>query len=105
MYAIVRDRGMQYRVEQGQTLQIDLIEAEPGSTIEFDEVLLIGGDEHVQVGTPLIEGAKVQVQVIGSVKGKKIMILRFRNKKRFRRRMGHRQRYTKITVQDIISSP
>ncbi len=102
MYAIIRDRGMQYRVEPGQTLAIDLLEAEPGSMIELGEVLLIGG-EKVHVGSPLVEGARVQAQVLGSVKGDKIVVFRYRNKKRYRRRTGHRQQYTSIKISDIIA--
>lgn len=102
MYAIIRDRGMQYRVERGQTLTIDLIEAEPGSLIELSEVLLVGGAE-VRVGAPLVEGARVQAEVLGSVKGDKIVVFRYRNKKRYRRRTGHRQQYTKIKISEIIA--
>lgn len=103
MYAIVRDRGMQYRVEQGQTLQIDRLDAEPGSEIEFAEVLLIGGTETVQVGTPLVSGASVRARVLGLFKGKKILVFRYRRKKRFRRRKGHRQQYTRIQIREILA--
>lgn len=101
MYAIIRDRGMQYRVEEGQTLDIDLMDAEPGSQIELDEVLLIGGGAPV-VGTPIVPGAKVLANVIGEQKGEKIVVFRYKNKKRYRRRTGHRQRYTRITINQIV---
>jgi large subunit ribosomal protein L21 len=104
MYAIVRDRGMQYRVEQGQTLQIDRLEQEPGTEIEFDEVLLVRNDETVQVGTPLVTGAKVRARVMGMFKGKKIIVFRYRRKKRYRRRTGHRQQYTRVQIQEILVS-
>ncbi len=104
MYAIIRDRGMQYRVEQGQVLTIDLIEeAEPGSQIELGEVLMVGDGETVHVGTPLLDGARVQAQVLGEKKGDKIIIFRYRNKKRYRRRTGHRQRYTQIKISAIVA--
>lgn len=103
MYAIVRDRGMQYRVEEGKFVDIALREdAEPGSEIELDEVLLIGGADHTKVGNPTVEGARVRAQVIDMVKGEKIMVFRYRNKKRFRRRRGHRQQYTRIQISEIV---
>lgn len=100
MYAIVRDRGMQYRVEEGQTLDIALIDAEPGSQIEMHEVLVLGGD-NVRVGTPTIDGAKVVAKVNGQVKGDKLIVFKYKNKKRYRRRTGHRQGYTRVTVNRI----
>lgn len=103
MYAIIRDRGMQYRVEQGQVLTIDLIEAaEPGSEIELGEVLLVGDGETIKVGSPVLSGAKVRAEVLREAKGEKLVIFRYRNKKRYRRRTGHRQRYTEIKISEII---
>lgn len=104
MYAIIRDRGMQYRVEKGQVLNIDLRDGiEPGSQIELNEVLLIGDGESVQVGTPLVSGATVKAEVLGVKKGEKIIVFRYRNKKRYRRRTGHRQHYTEIKISDIVA--
>jgi large subunit ribosomal protein L21 len=104
VYAIIRDRGMQYRVEQGQVLTIDLLdEAEPGSRIELGEVLLIGDGESVKVGSPLLSGALVRAEVLGPKKGEKIVVFRYRNKKRYRRRTGHRQRYTEIKISEIVA--
>lgn len=104
MYAIVRDRGMQYRVEQGKTLDIALMDAEEGTSIEFDEVLMVSGTTtgETLVGDPVVQGAKVRANVIGSVKGDKIVVFRYRNKKRYRRRTGHRQKYTRVKVDEII---
>lgn len=103
MYAIIRDRGMQYRVEKGQVVNIDLLDVEPGSQIELSEVLLIGDGEAVQVGAPLVSGAVVKAEVLGIKKGEKIIVFRYRNKKRYRRRTGHRQRYTEIKISDIVA--
>ncbi|RRR77147.1 MAG: 50S ribosomal protein L21 [Candidatus Viridilinea halotolerans] len=104
MYAIIRDRGMQYRVEQGQVLMLDLIErAEAGSEIELGEVLLVGDGESVKVGAPLVSGAKVLAEVLGEKKGEKIIVFRYRNKKRYRRRTGHRQRYTQVKINEIVA--
>ncbi len=103
MYAIIRDRGMQYRVEPGQVLMLDLIEAaEPGSQIEIGEVLLVGDGDAVQVGSPILDGAKVRAEVLGEAKGDKIVVFRYRNKKRYRRRTGHRQRYTQVKISAIL---
>ena len=101
MYAIIRDRGMQYRVEEGQIVEIALLDAAPGSQVELGEVLLIGG-ERAQVGSPVIEGAKVLAKVLGDVKGDKVVVFKYKNKKRYRRRTGHRQQYTRITISQII---
>lgn len=104
MYAIIRDRGMQYRVEQGQVLTIDLLDtAAPGSQIELGEVLLVGDGEQIKVGSPLVSGAKVRAEVIREAKGEKIIVFRYRNKKRYRRRTGHRQRYTEIKISEIVA--
>lgn len=104
MYAIIRDRGMQYRVEQGQVLTLDLIEnAEAGSQIELKEVLLIGTTDATRVGAPLVNGALVRAEVLGMRKGDKIIVFRYRNKKRYRRRTGHRQRYTQVRISEIVA--
>jgi large subunit ribosomal protein L21 len=92
---------MQYRVEEGQIVEIALLDADPGSQVELGEVLLIGG-ERAQVGTPLIEGAKVLAKVLGDVKGDKIVVFKYKNKKRYRRRTGHRQQYTRIAISQIV---
>ena len=103
MYAIIRDRGTQYRIEKGQVLQIALIDAEPGSQLELGEVLMIGGDDQTQVGTPLVAGAKVVAKVLGETKGDKVIVFKYKNKKRYRRRTGHRQQYTSIAISEIIA--
>jgi large subunit ribosomal protein L21 len=92
---------MQYRVEAGQTITVDLMAAEPGSQIELNEVLLIGGDD-IKVGVPLVNGALVRAEVVGPVKGEKIVVFRYRNKKRYRRRTGHRQQYTRLKISEIV---
>jgi large subunit ribosomal protein L21 len=101
VYAIIRDRGQQYRVEPGQRLRIALTDAEPGSTLELNEVLMVGGDSTV-VGSPLVAGALVKATVGELVKGEKIIVFRYKSKKRYRRRTGHRQKYTEITINDIV---
>jgi large subunit ribosomal protein L21 len=102
VYAIIRDRGMQYRVEEGQIVELALLEAEVGSQVELGEVLLVGGGERTLVGAPFVAGAKVLVQVLGDVKGEKIVVFKYKNKKRYRRRTGHRQRYTRVAISQIV---
>lgn len=106
MYAIVRDRGMQYRVARGQVIDIALLEhAEAGTDFAFDEVLLISDpdEDGVKVGNPCIEGAKVRARVLGNVRGKKIVVFRYRRRKRYRRRTGHRQDYTRVRIEEILA--
>jgi large subunit ribosomal protein L21 len=92
---------MQYRVEEGQTVEIALLNAEPGSQVELGEVLLVGGGDRILVGAPLVSGAKVLAKVLGDVKGEKVVVFRYKNKKRYRRRTGHRQKYTRIAISEI----
>ena len=103
MYAIIRDRGTQYRIEQGQVLEIALIDAEPGSQLELGEELMIGGGDQARVGTPFVAGAKVLAKVLGETKGDKIIVFKYKNKKRYRRRTGHRQKYTSIAISEIVA--
>jgi large subunit ribosomal protein L21 len=104
VYAIIRDRGMQYRVEEGQIVEVARLDAEPGSQVELGEVLLVVGGESTLVGAPLVAGAKVLAKVLGDVKGEKIVIFRYKNKKRYRRRTGHRQQYTRIAISEIVGN-
>ena len=101
VYAIIRDRGMQYRVEEGQELNIALLDADAGSQVEFGEVLLIGGESSL-VGAPVVSGAKVLAEVLREEKGEKIVVFRYKNKKRYRRRTGHRQTYTRVAISQIV---
>ena len=102
MYAIVRDRGQQYRVEEGQLLDIPELTLEPGSEVVFDEVLMIGGDD-VRIGAPLVPNARVRAEVVGLARGEKIVVFKYRNKKRYRRRTGHRQDYTRVAIREILA--
>ena len=100
MYAIVRDRGTQYRVEEGQLLDVALMDIEPGAEVILDEVLMIGG-ESLQIGAPTIANARVRAEVVGESHGEKIVVFKYRNKKRYRRRTGHRQDYTRLAIREI----
>ncbi len=103
MYAIIRDRGMQYRVEQGRFVDVALLDGlEPGSEYVVNDVLLVSDGETTRVGSPTVAGASVKAEVIGEQKGEKILVFRYQNKKRFRRRKGHRQKYTRIIIHEIV---
>ncbi len=101
MYAVIRDRGAQYRVEEGQTVDVALMDAEPGSQITLDEVLMIGGTDDVKIGAPLVANASVVAEVVGEARGEKIVVFKYKRKKRYRRRTGHRQDYTRIAIKEI----
>ncbi len=102
MYAVIRDRGAQYRVELGQTLDVALMDAEPGTEVVIDEVLMVGGDDDdTKIGTPLVANARVIAEVVGEARGEKIVVFKYKRKKRYRRRTGHRQDYTRLTIKEI----
>ena len=101
MYAVVRDRGAQYRVEEGQTIDVALMDAEPGSQITLSEVLLVGGTDDVKIGVPLVANASVIAEIVGEARGEKIIVFKYRRKKRYRRRTGHRQDYTRLAIREI----
>ena len=100
MYAIITAGNKQYRVSQGDVIYIDKVNQENNATISFD-VLLIGNDGDVKVGNPTIAGAKVEGKVVAQVKGEKIKIYKYKSKKNYHRRAGHRQPYTKVEITAI----
>ena len=101
MYAIIEDSGTQLRVEQGQTLDIDLRKAAPGESVTFERVLLVADEKGVRLGKPVIQGAKVTAEVIGEMKGPKIEVFKLRRRKSSRRHTGHRQGYLRVRVTAI----
>ncbi len=103
IYAIVRTGGKQYRVEADQVLDINRIQAEVGSTVELKDVLLLGGAGDVRVGTPVVDGALVVAEVIEHGRDKKILVFKYKNKTRYRRRYGHRQDFTRLAIKQIVS--
>lgn len=101
-YAIVEDGGKQYRVVEGSTIDVDyLAEAEIGDDMDLEKVLLVVNEDQVTVGKPLVEGAVVQAHVVGQVKGPKLVVFKYRPKKRYRVKTGHRQKYTKLFIDSI----
>lgn len=103
MYALVEIKGKQYKAEKGSLLEVDKIEGEAGDTVEFDSVLMLSGDD-VKVGTPYVDGAKVKVTLEEQTKGKKVRIFKFKKRKNYSLRKGHRQQYTMVRVEEIIGA-
>ena len=102
MYAIISARNQQATVRVGDEILCDLMgEAERGSTITFDEVLLVGGEGGVKIGKPTVDGAKVTGEVVGEERGKKIVVFRFKRRKTVRVKRGHRQSYTRVRITAI----
>lgn len=101
MYAVVTSGGKQYRVEAGSTLTLERLDGEPGASFIFDRVLLIGDGDEVTVGTPVVAGASVSATVLGEVLGPKLVIFKFKQKVKYRRRTGHRQHLTRVRVDEI----
>lgn len=101
MYAIIATGGKQYRVAEGDLIRIEKLEADVGSDIDFDQILLVGEGEDVRVGAPLVEGGKVTATVDHHGRADKIHIIKFRRRKHHRKQMGHRQYYTAVRISAI----
>lgn len=101
MYAIVATGGKQYRVQEGDVLFVEKLNVEADSTVELNEVLAVSKDGKLTVGSPVIEGAKVTATVVKHGKAKKIIVFKYKPKKDYRRKQGHRQPYTQIRIEKI----
>ena len=101
MYAVIRAGGKQHRVEPGDTFKVEKLDGEVGSTVELKDVLMVGEDGKVTVGSPLIPEAKVQATVLEQDRNKKIIVFKKKRKKQYRRTRGHRQAYTQLRVEEI----
>lgn len=101
MYALIETGGKQFRAEEGNTLYVEKLNANVGDTVTIDQVLLVEKDGVVKVGTPVVDGAKVVLKVVEHGKGEKIIVFKFKSKKNYRRKQGHRQPYTKVLVEAI----
>ncbi len=103
MYAVIKTGGKQYRVARNDVIFVERLEAEPGGTVEFGEVLLVGGDSPL-IGAPTVAGAKVTATVLEQGKGPKVIIFKKRRRKNYRRRTGHRQLQTVVRIADIVTA-
>lgn len=101
MYAVVKTGGKQYKVSEGDVIYVEKLVADVDSTVELTDVLAIAGDNGITVGSPTVEGAKVVCKVLAQDKAKKIIVFKYKAKKDYRRKQGHRQPYTKLQVEQI----
>ncbi|HEV3308998.1 MAG TPA: 50S ribosomal protein L21 [Chloroflexota bacterium] len=102
-FAVVRSGGKQTLVEPGQVVDFELIEAQPGDQVQFNDVLLVGGDGPVRYGKPTVEGAHVVGQVLEQRRGPKIIVFKYKPKTRYRKKTGHRQQLTRVSIQEIVA--
>ena len=98
MYAVIKTGGKQYRVQQGDVIFVEKLNAQADEAVTFDEVLLVGDADQSKVGTPVVEGAKVEGKVLAQVKSRKIVVYKYKAKKNERKKQGHRQPYTKVEI-------
>lgn len=102
MYAIIETGGKQYKVEEGQELVIEKLAAEADETVTVDKVLLVNKDGAITVGKPFVEGAKVNLKVVENGKARKITVFKYKPKKNYRRKKGHRQPFSRVVVESIV---
>lgn len=101
MYAVIKTGGKQYRVAQGDTLKVEDLDVEVGTTIDFDKVLMISKDDKLTVGSPFIKNGVVKAEVVSNGRHKKIKVLKFKRRKHHMKRMGHRQNFTEVKITTI----
>ncbi len=101
MYAIIEDNGRQYTVREGEVVDLDLRDATEKESLVFERVLMVRDENETRVGTPTVSGAKVVATVLGEHKGDKIVVRKFKRRKNYRRKIGHRQRYTRVRIESI----
>ncbi|CAI8203505.1 MAG: 50S ribosomal protein L21 [Marinobacterium sp. xm-d-530] len=101
MFAVIVSGGKQYRVQEGQTLKVEKLAVEAGSSVDFDRVLLVSNGDDVKVGAPVVEGAKVSAEVVSHGRGDKVKIIKFRRRKHHMKRQGHRQWFTEVKITGI----
>lgn len=101
MYAVIKTGGKQYRVSKGDTLRVESLTADEGAAVEFDSVLMVADGDNIQVGTPYVNGGKVMATVKAHGRGEKIEVIKFRRRKHFDKKTGHRQNFTEVEITDI----
>ena len=101
MYAIVHTGGKQYKIQEGETLRVEKITGDVGSGISFDRVLMVSDGENVSLGQPVLENAAVRGTIVEQGKAKKILVFKYKKRKRYRRKQGHRQQYTAVKIDKI----
>lgn len=102
-YAIIQTGGKQYRVAPGETIDVEFLPVPPGDEVRFEQVLLVAGETGLSVGAPTVPGASVTANVVAQERGDKIIVFRYKNKTRYRRKTGHRQDLTRLQIKEIIA--
>ncbi|RKF14532.1 50S ribosomal protein L21 [Alginatibacterium sediminis] len=101
MYAVIQSGGKQHRVAEGQTIRLEKLDVETGSSVEFDDVLMVANGEDIKVGAPYVDGSKVTAEVVSHGRGDKVKIMKFRRRKHSRKQQGHRQWFTEVRITGI----
>jgi large subunit ribosomal protein L21 len=101
MYAVIQTGGKQYRVATGDRLRVEKLPGDRGATLTFDNILMVGGEGAARVGTPTVAGVKVTAEVVAQDRAKKIIVFKFKRRKNYRRKHGHRQSYTELKITGI----
>jgi large subunit ribosomal protein L21 len=101
MYAVIVSGGKQYRVVEGQTLKLEKLDVEVGSTVNFDQILMIGNGDDIKIGKPVVTGGKVTASVLSQGRRDKVYIIKFRRRKHHQKQMGHRQYFTEVKITGI----
>jgi large subunit ribosomal protein L21 len=103
MYAVIKTGGKQYRVSPGDSIEVEKLPHDVGEQIELDKVLLVAGESGTQIGRPLVKDARVKATVTRQARGRKVIIFKYRPSKRYRRKKGHRQHYTRLRIDEIVA--
>ena len=102
-YAVIKTGGKQYKVNAGEILKVEkLQESKPESIVDFKEILAYGDDTNIEIGTPIVKGGKVKAEIVRNAKDKKVIVFKYKNKIRYRKKNGHRQAFTEINIKDIL---
>ena len=102
MYAIVEIAGQQFKVEKDKKIYVQLLNAKEGDSVNFERVLLLGNDDTITVGTPLVKGAKVSAKVLGQVRGEKVLVFKKKRRKGYQKMNGHRQNFMQVLIENIV---
>jgi large subunit ribosomal protein L21 len=102
MYAVVETGGKQYKLQVGDVVDVEILPAELGQSVDLDRVLMVAEEGEVKIGRPTVPGARVRAKVVGQVRGDKVIVFKYKPKVRYRRRIGHRQPYTRLSVEEIV---
>lgn len=102
MYAVIETGGQQFKVQEGETLKVEKLDGNVGSPVEIDKVLFVRSDNEIKIGSPYVEGAKVIGEIVAQERGRKIVVFKFKRRKGYRKKQGHRQYYTRVKISKIM---